>query len=343
MPQVIEQSLFLFLFVFLSQDSFTVNGRRLNGAKDEEEEIQPVDFTIKKVANTSDQPPQPNPPTKQQARPRRRGRPPHLSPTQLEFLSRRQVEIFAHDGEGGPPTMICGPSTQPTSAAVVSAATPATSASSVDAAAAAAAAAMAAITAAASSFSTTPQTSQAQSLGNNGGSSNHLSSFYEAAIASFATDRPVFPGAMPSDTAAATAAAAAAALQQQQQQLPSDNQEENGGAEGRAVGEDDDDEMEDLDVDGGCDSPSSGSGKAPYTKRDLGRALDALRSKKMSLSKASEVFGIPATTLWQRANRAGISTPKKETSNKTWSEEDLENALHALRKKEISANKAAKR
>ncbi len=42
-------------------------------------------------------------------------------------------------------------------------------------------------------------------------------------------------------------------------------------------------------------------------------------------------------------SRMGISTPKKETTNKSWNDEDLENALDALRKKEISANKAAKR
>jgi len=39
----------------------------------------------------------------------------------------------------------------------------------------------------------------------------------------------------------------------------------------------------------------------------------------------------------------GIATPKRETTNKTWSDDDLVCALDALRKKEISANKAAKR
>ena len=38
----------------------------------------------------------------------------------------------------------------------------------------------------------------------------------------------------------------------------------------------------------------------------------------------------------------GIATPKKETANKTWSDADLESALEALRRREISANKAAK-
>ena len=44
----------------------------------------------------------------------------------------------------------------------------------------------------------------------------------------------------------------------------------------------------------------------------------------MSLSRASEMYGIPPTTLWQRANRMGIPTPKKDTANKNWSEEDLQ-------------------
>ena len=72
-------------------------------------------------------------------------------------------------------------------------------------------------------------------------------------------------------------------------------------------------------------------------------ALDSLRKKSLTLSRASETYGIPPTTLWQRANRMGISTPKKEVTNKSWTEEDLNAALEALRKKEISANKAAKR
>lgn len=79
-----------------------------------------------------------------------------------------------------------------------------------------------------------------------------------------------------------------------------------------------------------------------YTKRDMALALEALKSKKLSLSRASEVYGIPPTTLWQRANRMGIPTPKKDTTSKNWSDEDLESALNALRRKEISANKASK-
>jgi len=88
--------------------------------------------------------------------------------------------------------------------------------------------------------------------------------------------------------------------------------------------------------------PSSFPSNKTYTKRDMSLALEALRCKKLSLSRASEIYGIPPTTLWQRANRMGIPTPKKDTTNKTWSEDDLNSALDALRKKEISANKAAK-
>ena len=39
----------------------------------------------------------------------------------------------------------------------------------------------------------------------------------------------------------------------------------------------------------------------------------------------------------------GIATPKlKDSQNKSWNDSDLNSALNALRKKEVSANKAAK-
>ena len=44
-----------------------------------------------------------------------------------------------------------------------------------------------------------------------------------------------------------------------------------------------------------------------WTEQDLEQALDALRQKTMSLTRASAHFGIPSTTLWQRAHRAGVS------------------------------------
>ena len=79
-----------------------------------------------------------------------------------------------------------------------------------------------------------------------------------------------------------------------------------------------------------------------YSNRDMDEALLALRSQSISLTRASEVYKIPPTTLWQRANKLGIATPKKENVTKTWSDEDLDSALEALRRKEMSANKASK-
>jgi transcriptional regulator with GAF, ATPase, and Fis domain len=50
-----------------------------------------------------------------------------------------------------------------------------------------------------------------------------------------------------------------------------------------------------------------------WTAEDMELALEALRSQTMNLTKASSSFGIPSTTLWQRAHRLGINTPKKDT------------------------------
>ncbi|XP_073947688.1 BTB-domain-containing protein pipsqueak isoform X2 [Choristoneura fumiferana] len=79
-----------------------------------------------------------------------------------------------------------------------------------------------------------------------------------------------------------------------------------------------------------------------WTQQDMQLALEALRKHNMSLTKASATYGIPSTTLWQRAHRLGIDTPKKEGASKSWSETDLRGALNALRSGAISANKASK-
>ncbi|XP_041987688.1 uncharacterized protein LOC121739351 [Aricia agestis] len=84
-----------------------------------------------------------------------------------------------------------------------------------------------------------------------------------------------------------------------------------------------------------------GSPKA-WSPQDMDSALDALRTHNMTLTKASATFGIPSTTLWQRAHRLGIDTPKKDGASKSWSEDDLKGALDALRAGIISANKASK-
>ncbi|XP_019766344.1 uncharacterized protein LOC109541812 isoform X1 [Dendroctonus ponderosae] len=86
----------------------------------------------------------------------------------------------------------------------------------------------------------------------------------------------------------------------------------------------------------------SGGGPKTWTQDDMDMALDALKNHNMSLTKASATYGIPSTTLWQRAHRLGIDTPKKEGPTKSWTEENLNNALEALRTGTISANKASK-
>lgn len=87
---------------------------------------------------------------------------------------------------------------------------------------------------------------------------------------------------------------------------------------------------------------STQGGPKTWTQEDMDSALDALRTHNMSLTKASVTYGIPSTTLWQRAHRLGIDTPKKEGPTKSWSEDSLNNALDALRTGQISANKASK-
>ncbi|XP_039955841.1 transcription factor GAGA isoform X2 [Bactrocera neohumeralis] len=84
------------------------------------------------------------------------------------------------------------------------------------------------------------------------------------------------------------------------------------------------------------------NGPKTWTQDDMNSALDALKNQNMSLTKASVTYGIPSTTLWQRAHRMGIETPKKEGGTKSWNEDSLNNALEALRSGQISANKASK-
>lgn len=87
---------------------------------------------------------------------------------------------------------------------------------------------------------------------------------------------------------------------------------------------------------------TGGGGPKTWTQEDMEMALDALRNHNMSLTKASATYGIPSTTLWQRAHRLGIDTPKKEGPTKSWTEDNLNSALEALRTGTISANKASK-
>lgn len=92
---------------------------------------------------------------------------------------------------------------------------------------------------------------------------------------------------------------------------------------------------------GGNNANNSAASKM-WTPEDMDAALEALKNHSMSLTKASATYGIPSTTLWQRAHRLGIDTPKKEGPTKTWNEDSLNSALEALRTGTISANKASK-
>lgn len=92
----------------------------------------------------------------------------------------------------------------------------------------------------------------------------------------------------------------------------------------------------------GENNDNEAKGGKGWTQEDMDQALDALRNHNMSLTRASSTYGIPSTTLWQRAHRMGIDTPKKEGSTKNWTEDSLNSALEALRTGTISANKASK-
>lgn len=92
----------------------------------------------------------------------------------------------------------------------------------------------------------------------------------------------------------------------------------------------------------GSGNSTIGSGGKSWRQEDMEAALEALRSGSMSLSRASAIYSIPSTTLWQRAHRQGIETPKKDGPLKTWTEDNLNVALDALRTGSISANKASK-
>ena len=77
----------------------------------------------------------------------------------------------------------------------------------------------------------------------------------------------------------------------------------------------------------------SGSTTLQFKSREISlnnNLFFVCRSQKMSLSRASEMYGIPPTTLWQRANRMGIPTPKKDTANKNWSEDDLQRSVRVI-------------
>nr|CAD7589644.1 unnamed protein product [Timema genevievae] len=88
------------------------------------------------------------------------------------------------------------------------------------------------------------------------------------------------------------------------------------------------------------DAGRSGTmGPKLWTQEDMELALDALRNN-MSLTKASATYHIPSPTLWKRARRMGVDIPKLKI--KSWTEDNLNSALEAIRSGAMSANKASK-
>lgn len=77
-----------------------------------------------------------------------------------------------------------------------------------------------------------------------------------------------------------------------------------------------------------------------WTQTDMEEALESLKAEKMSLVKASQQYGIPASTLWQRATRLGIMIPKNMT--RTSSKDGVADAVQLLKTGQISVNKASK-
>lgn len=89
------------------------------------------------------------------------------------------------------------------------------------------------------------------------------------------------------------------------------------------------------------DTSAAAATTAPaWTQADMDEALESLKTERMSLVKASQHHGIPASTLWQRATRLGIMIPKNMT--RTSSKDGVADAVQLLKTGQISVNKASK-
>lgn len=75
-----------------------------------------------------------------------------------------------------------------------------------------------------------------------------------------------------------------------------------------------------------------------WTEEEMSTALNALKSN-MTLNGASVTYGIPKTTIAQRAKRMGIQLG---IGRRSWIEKDMESAIDALRSKKITAIQASK-
>lgn len=74
----------------------------------------------------------------------------------------------------------------------------------------------------------------------------------------------------------------------------------------------------------------------------MNNALEALRTGTISANKASKAYGIPSSTLYKIARREGIRLAAPfNAAPTTWTPEDLERALEAIRSGAASVQKAS--
>lgn len=70
--------------------------------------------------------------------------------------------------------------------------------------------------------------------------------------------------------------------------------------------------------------------------------MEALRTGTISANKASKAYGIPSSTLYKIARREGIRLAAPfNAAPTTWTPEDLERALEAIRSGAASVQKAS--
>lgn len=92
----------------------------------------------------------------------------------------------------------------------------------------------------------------------------------------------------------------------------------------------------------GIDTPKKEGPTKSWSEDSLNNALDALRTGQISANKASKAYGIPSSTLYKIARREGIRLAAPfNAAPTTWSPDDLERALDAIRTGHTSVQKAS--
>lgn len=92
----------------------------------------------------------------------------------------------------------------------------------------------------------------------------------------------------------------------------------------------------------GIDTPKKEGPTKSWSEDSLNNALEALRTGTISANKASKAYGIPSSTLYKIARREGIRLAAPfNAAPTTWTPEDLERALEAIRSGAASVQKAS--